>query len=214
VGDLVARMMFAFGGRQADEGRSFLAKKGGGTKLGEKVFGENVNIYTDPSSITAPGSPFDAQGLPTVRRDYVKAGVVKSLNYDRYWAKKKGVEPTAFPSNLIIQGGSTSIEEMIKSTERGILVTRFWYIRPVDAQTVLYTGLTRDGTFLIEKGRIKTAISNFRFNETPVKMLNLVEAMSASQRIIGSERTGANIAVLAPAMKISEFEFTSASEAV
>jgi predicted Zn-dependent protease len=79
---------------------------------------------------------------------------------------------------------------------------------------VLFTGLTRDGTFLIEKGRIKTAISNFRFNETPVKMLNLVEAMSASQRIIGSERTGANIAVLAPAMKISEFEFTSASEAV
>jgi predicted Zn-dependent protease len=214
VGDLVARMMFAFGGRQADEGRSFLAKKGGGTKLGEKVFGENVNIYTDPSSATAPGSPFDAQGLPTVRRDYVKDGVVKSLNYDRYWAKKKGIEPTAFPSNLIIQGGNTSMEEMIKSTERGILVTRFWYIRPVDAQTVLYTGLTRDGTFLIEKGRIKTAISNFRFNETPVKMLNLVEAMSASQRIIGSERTGANIAVLAPAMKISEFEFTSASEAV
>ena len=161
-----------------------------------------------------PGAPFDGQGLPTHRRDYVKNGVVKGLNYDRYWAKKKGVEASAFPGNLIIEGGNTSIEEMIKGTERGILVTRFWYIRPVDAQTVLFTGLTRDGTFLIEKGRIKSAIGNFRFNETPVKMLNLVEAMSPSQRIIGSERSGANIPILAPAMKISEFEFTSASEAV
>jgi len=214
VGDLVGRMMFAFGARQADEGRSFLAKKGGGTKLGEKIFGEHINIYTDPQSVVAPGTPFDGQGLATRRKDYVKNGVVKGLNYDRYWAKKMGVEPSAFPGNLIIEGGNTSIEEMIKGTERGILVTRFWYIRPVDAQTVLFTGLTRDGTFLIEKGRIKSAIGNFRFNETPVKMLNLVEAMSPSQRIIGSERSGANIPILAPAMKISEFEFTSASEAV
>jgi predicted Zn-dependent protease len=103
---------------------------------------------------------------------------------------------------------------MIKSTTRGILVTRLWYIRSVDPQTVLYTGLTRDGTFLIENGKIKSAIKNFRFNETPVKMLNLVEASSPVQRIIGSERTGAGISVLAPAMKISEFDFTSLSEAV
>jgi predicted Zn-dependent protease len=214
VGDLVSRMMFSFGARQADEGRSFLGKKGGGNKIGEKVFGEKVNIYTDPALATAPGSPFDGQGLPTRRMDFVSEGVVKNLNYDRYWARNKGVEPNAFPGNIIIQGGNSSIEEMIKNTERGILVTRFWYIRPVDPQTVLFTGLTRDGTFLIEQGRLKSAIKNFRFNETPVKMLNLVEAMSPVQRIIGSERTGANIPVLAPAMKISEFEFTSLSEAV
>jgi predicted Zn-dependent protease len=214
VGDLVSRMMFSFGARQADEGRSFLAKKGGGNRIGEKVFGDKINIYTDPSLASALGSPFDGQGLSTHRMDFVRNGVVKTLNYDRFWAKKKGVEPTAFPANIIIDGGNSSVDEMIKSTERGILVTRFWYIRPVDPQTVLFTGLTRDGTFLIEQGKIKSAIKNFRFNETPVKMLNLVDAMSPSQRIIGSERTGANIPVLAPAMKISEFEFTSLSEAV
>lgn len=214
VGDLVASMLGFFGARQADEGRSFLSKKGGGNRLGEKLFGEQVNIYTDPNYAAAPGSPFDGASLPTRRMDLVREGVVKNLNYNRYWAKKQGKEPTPGASNLIIEGGNVSIDEMIKSTERGILVTRLWYIRLVDPQSVLFTGLTRDGTFLVEQGRIKSAISNFRFNESPVKMLNNVEAMSPVVRITGSERVGANLPILAPALKVRDFSFTSLSEAV
>jgi predicted Zn-dependent protease len=214
VGDLVAIMVNFFNARQADEGRSFLSKQGGGNRLGEKLFGEQVNIYTDPNYKTAPGAPYDNAGLPTGRMDYVRQGVVKNLNYTRYWAKKQGKEPTPGATNLIIEGGNTSVDEMIKSTERGVLVTRFWYIRLVDPQSVLFTGLTRDGTFLIEGGRIKSAVNNFRFNETPVKMLNNVEAMSPVVRITGSERIGANLPVLAPALKVRDFSFTSLSEAV
>ncbi|MBV9211757.1 MAG: TldD/PmbA family protein [Acidobacteria bacterium] len=214
VGDLVSNMIFFFGARQADEGRSFLSKKGGGNMLGEKFFGDEVNIFTDPNYPNAPGSPFDGAGLPTRKMDLIRGGVVKNLYYNRFWAKKQGKEPTPFPTNLIIEGGKTSIDDMIASTERGILVTRLWYIRLVDQQSVLYTGLTRDGTFLIEKGRIKTAIKNFRFNETPVKMLNNIEAMSPVTRITGSERVGDGFPVLAPAIKVREFEFTSLSEAI
>lgn len=215
VGDLVANMLNNFfGARQADEGRSFLSRKGGGNRLGEKLFGDQVNIYTDPLYAAAPGLPFDAASLPTQKLDYVRNGVVKNLNYTRYWAKKQGREPTPAASNLIIEGGNVSIEEMIKSTERGVLVTRLWYIRLVDPQSVLFTGLTRDGTFLIEGGRIKSAVNNFRFNETPVKILYNIEAMSPVTRITGSERVGANLPVLAPALKVRDFSFTSLSEAV
>ena len=220
AGDLIARMLFLFNARQADEGRSFLSKKGGGNRLGEKFFGEGVNLYTDPNHTAAPGAPFDNEGLPTRRMDLIRNGVVQNLLYSRYWAKKRSAElnrqidPTPMPTNIIMDGGNTSIEEMIKSTERGILVTRFWYIRPVDPQTVLFTGLTRDGTFLVEGGRIKSAIKNFRFNETPVKILNNIEAMSPPAPVTGSERFGANRPVLFPALKVRDFAFTSLSDAV
>ncbi|HEX8138614.1 MAG TPA: TldD/PmbA family protein [Pyrinomonadaceae bacterium] len=214
VGDLVAFMLFFFDARQADEGRSFLSKQGGGNRVGEKFFGDQVNIYTDPNYQGGPGQPFDDEGLPNARFDIVRGGVVKTLNYSRFWARKQGKEPTPGPANFIMEGGTSSIEEMIKSTERGILVTRFWYNRLVDPQTVLLTGLTRDGTFLIERGRLKSAIKNFRYNETPVKMLNNIEMMSAPVRITGSERVGEGLPVIAPALKIRDFSFTSLSDAV
>ncbi|MGH9916819.1 MAG: metallopeptidase TldD-related protein, partial [Pyrinomonadaceae bacterium] len=219
VGDLVSNMFFFFGARQADEGRSFLTRKGGGNRLGEKLFGDGINIYTDPKFAKSPGAPFDGEGLPSRKMEFVREGVVRNLSYSRFWAKKqsavgKTIEPTPDATNLIMDGGNTSIEEMIRNTERGILVTRLWYIRLVDPQTLLYTGLTRDGTFLIEKGKIKSAIKNFRFNETPVKMLSNVEAMSPSVRIIGSERVGERLPVFAPALKVRDFSFTSLSDAV
>jgi predicted Zn-dependent protease len=214
VGDLVSFMSFFFDARQADEGRSFLSKQGGGNRVGEKFFGDQVNLYTDPNYASGPADAFDGEGLPNVRMDFVRGGVVKTLNYSRFWAKKQGKEATPGPGNIIMDGGTSSIEDMIKSTERGILVTRLWYIRLVDPQTVLLTGLTRDGTFLIEKGRLKSAIKNFRFNETPVKMLNNIEMMSPSVRITGSERVGEQFPVLAPALKVRDFSFTSLSDAV
>ena len=113
---------------------------------------------------------------------FVENGVIKALIYDRTWAARKGVEPTPNPGNMIMAGGQGSVADLIRDTRRGILVTRFWYIRAVDPQTGLVTGLTRDGTFFIEGGRIQYAIKNFRFNESPLIMLNNIDAMGAPVR--------------------------------
>ncbi len=212
VADLVTFMMFFTDARSADEGRSFLSKKGGGNRKGEKFFGDGVTIYTDPANKVGPGAPFAGDGLPATKMDFVKNGVVTNMFTSRYWAAKTNTQPTPFPTNLIMQGGNSSVDEMIASTERGILVTRFWYIRLVDPQTVLLTGLTRDGTFLIEKGKIKSAIKNFRFNESPVIMLNNVQAMSPEVRVSGSNGTG--FPTLLPALKVDNFTFTSLSDAI
>ena len=136
---------------------------------------------------------------------WLENGVVKNLAYDRFWAKEKGVEPVPYPSNVIMTGGDQSLDELIKGTKKGILVTRLWYIRSVDPQTLLYTGLTRDGTFFIENGQIKYPVKNFRFNESPIIMLNNLETLGKQVRIDGN---------LIPYMKIRDFTFTSLSDAV
>jgi predicted Zn-dependent protease len=113
-----------------------------------------------------------------------------------------------------MNGGSSSVEEMIASTPRGILVTRFWYIRSVDPRTILYTGLTRDGTFLIENGKITKAIKNLRFNESPIFMLNNLEAMGTPMRVSASESGSPGLAIVVPPIKVRDFTFTSLSDAV
>lgn len=219
--ELLGNMMFNMDARQADEGRSFLSKKGGGTRLGEKLFDERVTIYSDPMNPEVPGSPFaggggggggggrfggaGVDGRPQKRVTWVEKGVVKNMFFSRYWAEKKGVEATPPPSGIIFEGGSESLADLIKSTQKGILVTRMWYIRSVDPQTLLYTGLTRDGTFYIENGQIKYPVKNFRFNESPVIMLNNLEALGKPIRVNGS---------LIPPMKIRDFTFSSLSDAV
>ena len=147
--DLLGNMAGSFNARTADEGRSFMSKDGG-TKMGEKIVDERVNIWSDPQHPDVPTSTWDGDGLPLKKMKWIEDGVVKNLAYSRYWAKEKGVEPVPYPSNFIMEGGDASREELIKSTKKGILVTRLWYIRGVDPQTLLYTGLTRDGTFYIE----------------------------------------------------------------
>ncbi|WCT11379.1 TldD/PmbA family protein [Mucilaginibacter jinjuensis] len=203
--------MFRFDARSAEEGRSFLSKKGGGTRLGEKLMDEKVNIYSDPFNTELPGPTWSNEGQRLERTDWIKEGVVKNLSYSRYWAQKKGVQPVPGPSNIIMDGGTTSLEEMIKSTERGILVSRLWYIRMVDPQSLLLTGLTRDGTFYIENGKIMFPVKNFRFNESPVIMLNNVEALGKPERTISVESYRS---YLIPPMKIRDFTFTSLSDAV
>jgi predicted Zn-dependent protease len=198
---LLNNMFGAFNARTADEGRSFMSKEGGGAKLGEKIVDERINIYSDPLDPRVPASTWDGDGTPLKRMDWLKGGVVKNLFYSRFWAKEKGVEPVPFPPNGIMEGGDASLEDMIKSTKKGILVTRLWYIRNVDPQTLLYTGLTRDGTFYIEDGKIKHPIKNFRFNESPIIMLNNLETLGQQVRINGS-------------LKIRDFTFTSLSDAV
>jgi len=131
--------------------------------------------------------------------------VLQQLYYDRYWAKKQGIEATGYPSNIIIEGEQGTLEDLISNTDRAVLVTRFWYIRFVDPQSLLLTGLTRDGTFWVENGSIQHAIKNFRFNESPMAVLNKVTGMSTPVRIGGS---------MVPAIRASEFNFASLSDAV
>ncbi len=203
--NLLQNMLFNFNGRNADEGRSFLAKAGGGNKLGEKIVDERVTIYSDPTHPEIPAATWAGDGVPRKKVAWIEKGVVKNLFYPQFWAKKKEVEPVPFPSNGAMEGGDMSLDDMVKSTKKGILVTRTWYIRTVDPQTVLLTGLTRDGTFFIEDGKIAFPIKNMRFNESPVIMLNNIEALGRPQRINGS---------LMPPMKLRDFTFTSLSDAV
>jgi predicted Zn-dependent protease len=214
VANLVQLMVGAMDARQADEGRSFFSKAGGGNKLGEKFLDPRVSIVSDPASPTAPSSAFNNGGLPNRRMVWVENGTVANLQYGRFWAQKQGKEPTGFADGFSMAGGSSSVEEMIRSTERGLLVTRLWYIRPVDPRTILYTGLTRDGTFLIENGSITSAVKNLRWNESPVFMLNNVEMLSPPVRVSANESGDADSAVVVPAVKARDFTFTSLSDAV
>ena len=203
--DLISNMMYNLGARSADEGRSFLTKKGGGTRVGEQLLDKRVNIYSDPFHAEVPFSPWTGEGMPNKKVNWIEDGMVKNLFYDRYWAGKQGKDPLPAPQRFVMEGGNASIEDMIKDTKRGILVTRLWYIRTVDPQTLLYTGLTRDGTFYIENGKIKYPVKNFRFNESPVIMLNNLEAMGKPVRMDGN---------LIPPLKIRDFTFTSLSDAI
>ncbi|WP_295990896.1 TldD/PmbA family protein [Rugamonas sp.] len=210
--ELIGRMFGGFDARRADEGRSFLSKKGGGNRLGEKLFDEQVNIWADPWDKDVPVLAWDSQSMmPRQRTDVVKNGVISSLDYSRFWAQKQGKIATARHGNLMIAGGSKSLEELIATTKKGVLVTRTWYIRMVDPQSVLLTGLTRDGTFYIENGKIKHPIKNFRFNESPVSMLNNIEELGRPQLIAGDE---VPYQMMIPPMKIRDFNFTSLSDAV
>ena len=197
--------------RNADEGRSFLSLPGGKTRLGEKLVDERINIYSDPHNEDLPTCYYNFDGQPQKKMTWIEKGVVKNLFYSRYWAKQKGVPAIPQPDGIIMDGGTASLEELIKSTEKGILVTRLWYIRSVDPQTLLYTGLTRDGTFYIENGEIKFPVKNFRFNESPVIMLNNLETLGKPERTVSGETGGS---ALIPPMKIRDFTFTSLSDAI
>lgn len=203
--------MFRFDARSADEGRSFLSKQGGGTRLGEKMMDDKVTIYSDPFNPELPANTWTRDGFPQERTTWIDKGVIKNLSYSQFWAQKKGVKPQSGPGNIIMEGGTASLDELIKSTEKGILVSRLWYIRMVDAQTLLLTGLTRDGTFYIENGKIKFPIKNMRFNESPIIMLNNVEALGKPERSISVESYRS---YLIPPMKIKDFTFTSLSDAI
>ena len=211
VGDLVQLMAFALAARNADEGRSAFAKQGGGNKIGEKIVDPRVTIVSDPKDPQLLAQPYDGQGLPLSRQVWVENGVLKQLFYSRFWAQKQGKQATGFPSSIKMEGGTTSMDDMIKSTPRGVLVTRLWYLRQVDPRTILFTGLTRDGTFLIENGKISKAIKNFRFNESPLFLLGNLEALGPAVRIAGTEQGGP---VVMPPIKAKDFNFTSLSDAV
>jgi predicted Zn-dependent protease len=225
VGNLVQLIAFALNARSADEGRSFFSKPGGGNKIGEKVVDERVTLVSDPMDPDMYGFPFAGDGMPLQRNVWIENGVVKNLAYDRYWAQKQGKTANAAGGGggfggggggggLKMSGGDGTVDDLIKGTERGILVTRFWYIRPVDPRTILYTGLTRDGTFMIENGKITKAVKNLRYNESPIFMLNNLEAMSRAVRVSASESGNAGQSIVVPAIRSRDFTFTSLSDAI
>ena len=210
VDELIPLLAGALDARTADEGRSPFSKAGGGTRIGEKVVDERVTMYTDPADRSLLGRPFDNQGQPVERVVWIEKGILKNLAYSRFWAEKQNARPTgggtALIGGLALTGGTKTVEEVIAGCKRGILLTRLWYIRSLDPRTVLQTGLTRDGTFLIENGRITRALKNFRWNESPLLMLNLLEDLSRPEPTAPGR--------MMPALRVRDFDFTSASDAV
>jgi PmbA protein len=208
--DLVGQMFGDFSATAVADSRSFLTDR-----LGKKLFGDNIQISDDVAHPLQAGVPFDGEGVPRRKLTMVEGGVPRELAYARSSARKAGAEATGHgfplpnevgeaPLNIVIAGGSTSLNEMIASTDRGVLVTRFWYIREVDPYEKIMTGMTRDGTFLIEDGRVSRGLRNFRFNQGLIELLNNVEALSPSVRASGEEAFD----MVVPAMKVRGFNFT------
>ncbi len=215
VADLLGNMSNTFNARSAEEGRSVYSAPGGKTKVGQLLFDKNINIYSDPWHPDLPSSPSAQGGLPSEKIYLVKNGMLENLVYNRSWAKQKDKQPTPGPVNTIIESSSppATLDEMIRSTKRGILVGRFWYIRATDARTASSTGLTRDGVWMIEDGKIAYPVKNLRFNQSMTQMLapGNVEMIGKPERVGSSEGGGGS---LLPALKIKSFNFTSQSEAV
>ena len=208
--DLVGQMFGDFSATAIGDGRSFLAGR-----AGDKLFGENISIVDDAYYSAQSGAPFDGEGVPRQRLALVERGAIRQIAYSRQAARKAGVEPTGHgfplpnevgeaPANIVIAGGDSTVDQMIASTARGLLVTRLWYIREVDPYQKIMTGMTRDGTFLIEDGQIVGGVRNFRFNQSLVELLCNVESLSAPVRASGEEAFD----MVVPAMKVNGFHFT------
>jgi predicted Zn-dependent protease len=213
--DLLGAVRGIFNARAADEGRSAMSKPGGGTKLGERMLDARVTLVSDPADPQTLGAPFDGDGLPLSRRTWVENGVVKELAYDRFWAQKTGKTPTGGGgggfgggggAGFKMLGGSDTQESLIAGSDRAILVTRLWYLRAVNQRTLVYTGLTRDGTFLVENGKIVRSIKNMRFNDSALFVLNNLEGIGQAVRT--------NSGTIFPTIKARDFSFTSLSDAV
>lgn len=217
VADLLSGFAFGFDARGAEEGRSPFSAPGGKTKVGQKIFDERINIYSDPWNSELPGSKAAQAGIPAQRVQIVRNGVLENLVYSRFWAKRQGKEPTPGPVNTIMESSAPPVkmEDMIKGMDRGLLLGRFWYIRGVDPRIALQTGLTRDGVWYIENGKIQHAVKNFRFNQSLMELLapGNVDMIGAPERVGSSEGQGGNSSML-PALKVKAFHFTSQSEAV
>jgi len=210
--------------RDADEGRSPYSKPGGGTRIGERLFGD-VSLYSDPGEPGIEAPPFhygvDSGGATSVfdngldlrRTDWVDKGVLRNLIAPRYWVAKMGAGASVpYINNLIVDGHGPSTTEMIAQTDRALLVTCFWYIRTVDPQSALVTGLTRDGVFLVENGRVKAAVNNFRWNMSPIAALAQATQIGQSGLALPREHDEF-LRSKAPALRIERFNMSSVSEA-
>lgn len=209
VADLIGFLTGSLDARTADEGRSAFSGKDGKTRVGETLFNERLNLYSDPLHAELPVAPATTEGIPATRLSLIKAGVLDNLQYSRYWAQEKEREATPGPVNYIIESSQApvSMDDMIQGMARGLVISRFWYVRQVDPRTLMLTGLTRDGLWWVEKGRIQYPVRNLRFNQSVLAMLAPwnVEAIGAPER---------RAPLMVPALKLSGFAFTSISDAI
>jgi PmbA protein len=212
--DLVGFLFYDFAATALRDQRSCFNER-----MGKQVLGKNISIEDDVYDPLQLGAPFDGEGMPRQRVLLVDRGVPKNLVYSRASAKAAKKKPTGHgfplpneygeaPMNLVFSGGKSSLEEMIGSTERGLLVTRLWYIREVDPYEKIMTGMTRDGLFLVEKGRVGAAVRNFRFNQSVLEMLRNVEMMGPAVRAAGEEA----FEMVVPAMKVRDFHFSEVTK--
>ncbi|MCC6585506.1 MAG: TldD/PmbA family protein [Bryobacterales bacterium] len=208
--DLVGQMVPDFSATSIEDQRSFLCER-----LGDKLFGSNITITDDVFHPLQSGAPFDGEGVARRRLTLVDKGIPAEVAYSRATAARQGKAPTGHgfplpneggecPTNIVIAGGDTSVDEMIAGTGRGILVTRLWYIREVDPYEKMMTGMTRDGTFLVENGEIVCGVRNFRFNQGLIELLNNVEQLGPAVRASGEE----TFDMVVPAMKVGRFTFS------
>ena len=227
VSDMLIYMYWSAGAREAGEGRTVFSRPGGGTRIGERLASAPVDLFSDPAyrglecapfvvahSSGRDSSVFD-NGLPAGREPWLSAGVLSALHSSRFSAGTAGVAVTPAVDNLIMTApdGSKSLASMIASTERGLLLTCLWYIRQVDPQTLLLTGLTRDGVYLVESGEVVGAVNNFRFNESPVGMLGRVAEVGATERTLPREWGDYFTRAAMPPLRVEGFNMSSVSQA-
>jgi predicted Zn-dependent protease len=225
VADMLTYAYWTSAARDADEGRTVFSKKGGGNRIGEKLYADGVTIYSDPQepglevedftvavASSSHSSVFD-NGLQAKRTEWARDGVLNALITTRHWAEKSGAEPVPFLQNLVFPSEGPSLDEMIASTERALLVTCFWYIRAVDPQTLLLTGLTRDGVFLVEGGKVKSAVNNFRYNMSPVDMLAQTVEIGATEPTLPREFGDYFTFTKMPPIRVDDFNMSSVSQA-
>ena len=196
VAELLAYMAWSMDAKAADEGRSAFSGKEGST-VGNAL----ITLQSLPTHPECPAEPFFEDGMPTPDVTWIENGVLKTLIYSRYWAQKQGKPFTGYPSNLILRGGSHTLQDLIAQVDDGLLITRFWYIRYVDPMQLLLTGMTRDGVYRVQGGKVTHAVKNLRFNESPLVVMQNVRLLGTPQRVEGS--------MLAPPMVVENFTFSS-----
>ena len=209
VADLIGFLTNSFDARTADEGRSAFSGKDGKTRVGEKLFSERLNLHSDPAHPELPSAPSTAEGIPASRFSLIKAGVLENLEYGRFWAREKTRDPSPGAVNYVMESAQPPVplEEMIKGMERGLVISRFWYVRQIDPRAIMLTGLTRDGLWWVEKGQVRYPVRNLRFNQS-------VMAMLAPWNVLAVGAPVRKAPLMVPALKLAGFTFTSISDAI
>jgi predicted Zn-dependent protease len=220
-------LYWSAGAKDALDGRTVFSRPGGGTRVGEKLSGSPLSLLSDPAAAGLQCPPFviahasgrDSSvfdnGLPVSRTEWISGGTLAALGQTRYTAEAAGLAYTPPIDNLLMEvaDAATTLPEMISNTGRGLLLTCLWYIREVDPQTLLLTGLTRDGVYLVENGEVTGAVNNFRFNESPVAMLDRITEAGATQPTLPREWNDYFTRAAMPPLRIEGFNMSSVSQA-
>jgi predicted Zn-dependent protease len=225
VADMMTLLMWVMAGRGAQEGRNALSASDGGTRVGERLTDLPLTLYSDPAASGLGCTPFVAavsssetvsifdNGMDIKPVDWIRDGVINALAYPRATASEFDAPVAVAADNLLMTGGSASLADMIAETERGLLLTALWYIREVDPTTLLLTGLTRDGVYLVEDGRVTAAVNNFRFNESPLDLLRRASQVGVSEITLPRECSDWVARAAMPSLRIPDFHMSSVSQA-